>query len=320
MREIIGLIIFAIMFLAFASTAEAQLLNRLKDRAKNAAENRVEQKIGDEVEKAAERMVENSWNSIFGDGFNESGDGFNIPFSLNSNAVTEDAYNFDVVTTMEIETTKKNGKTDPPMIMQMHFNENELYSGTKFSGEQMDEAEGEIFIIYDLKNESMVMLMESEEGKFSFAYDWRQAREFAEEYAEKNPETEDIQYSDYEDDYEGNNDEPDHWQDFEKIGTKTIAGIECHGYTSQNDDVRMEYWVTNDEDFGIHNMLRTNSQTKQLKGKVPDDQPIGMLMEMMHEDINTGEKTTMRVTEINRNTRINYNMADYPAMSFGGSK
>lgn len=313
MKKLIGLIIFSFLFLTVASTAEAQLLNRLKDRAKNAAENKVEQKIGEEVEKAAERMVENSWNSIFGEGFNESGDGINIPFTLNSNAVTEDAYNFDVVTTMEIESTNENNQTEPPMIMQMHFNENEGYSGTKFSGDQMNEADGEIFIVYDLNNESMIMLMENEDGKFSFAYDWKQAKQFAEEYAEANPETEDIPQNSEDED-----DEMDHWKDFEKIGTKNIAGMECQGYTSQNDDIRMEYWVTDDEDFGIHNMLRTNSQTKQLKGKVPEDQPIGMLMEMIHEDINTGEKTTMRVTEINRNANVQFNMDDYPAMSIGG--
>lgn len=310
MRVIIGLAVFIITYSLFASTAEAQLFNRLKDRAKNAAENKVEQKISNEVEKAAERAVENSWKAIFGDEFGEEGDGINIPFTLSSNAVTEEDYSFTVVTTMEIENIKKNGEKEEPVLMHMHFNEDELYSGTKISGEQMNDAEGEVFIIYDIKNESMVMLMNSDDGKFSFAYDWRQAKQFAEEYAEE--ENESTETSD-------DQNEIEEWQHFDKLGTKSIAGMECQGYESVDEDegVRMEFWVSNDEDFGIQKIMQANSETKQIKGHIPDDYPTGMLMEMIHEDVNTGEKTTMRVTEINRNANINYHMADYPAMTIG---
>lgn len=307
MRGLVGFIIFMLSFMVFASTAEAQLMNRLKDRARNAAENKVEQKIGEEVERRAERMVENSWNSIFGE-YEDSGEGFNIPFSINSNAVTEESYSFDVVTTMEIETIQENGEKDPPVIMQMHFNDQEMYTGTKISGEEMNEQEGSVFIIYDLKNESMVMLMDSEEEKFSFAYDWKQAQQFVNEYEEM----EDVQDADYEEDM-------DEWQGFEKIGTKSVAGLECQGYELKDEDSRMEWWVTNDEEFGIHNALRINSQAKQLKGKVPDDYPYGMLMEMVNEDMRNGSTTIMRVTDINKNADIAYSMTDYPAMTIGNN-
>jgi len=40
-------------------------------------------------------------------------------------------------------------------------------------------------------------------------------------------------------------------------------------------------------------------------------------MEMVQEDLNSGEKTTMRVTDINRNASVTYTMSDYPPMSFG---
>jgi len=310
MKVFSGLVIFTILSLAFTSIAEAQLRNRLKDRAKNAAAERVEQKIGNEVEKAAERAVERAWTSVFGDGFGEAGDGFRVPFSLNSNAVTEEAYLFDVMTVMEIQTTHSNGQTSDPIYMKMFFNEHEVYTGTKFSGAQAEEADGDIFIIHDLKNESMVMLMDSEDGKFSFAYDWRQAEQFLEEIAE------DDQYQD-EDEYEYDGEyDKDHWEGFRSLGTKTIAGLESRGYATEGDGVKMEYWVTEDEGFGIFNMLRANSETKQLRGKVPDEHPVGMMMEMISENIETGEKTVMRVTEIDRNAGLHFQMAEYPSFSF----
>lgn len=314
MKIFIGFIIFTLSSLSFASTADAQLMNRLKDRAKKAAENKVEEKLSNEVEKAAERAVENSWRSIFGDEFGEEGDGINVSFTMNSNAETEEAYNFDVISTMEIETVEEDGNSEGPMIMKMHFNNAESYSGTQFSGEQMDDSDGEMFMIYDLKNESMVMLMENEDGKFSFAYDWRQALDLAEDFEEMDSELNTDTESD------PDTEEVDEWENFEEIGTKTIAGLECRGYRSEYEDSVMEYWVTEDEDLGIYKMLRINEQTKNLKGNVPDDYPRGMLMEMVQEDLKSGEKITMRVTDINKNASVTYSMSDYPAMSFGSKE
>jgi hypothetical protein len=305
MRELIAFLIITLTSLAFVSTADGQIFNRLKDRAKKAAEEKVEEKLSNEVEKAAERAVEKSWQSIFGEEFGSEGDGINVSFAMNSNAVTEEAYRFDVITTMEVETIEGNGSSEGPMIMKMHFNEDEAYSGTKFSGEQIDESEGEMFMIYDLKNESMVMLMENEDGKFSFAYDWKQAQMLAQDF--ENMESDEGMVSDEE--------EMEEWENFEEIGTKTIAGLECRGYRSENEESVMEYWVTEDEDLGIFKMLRMNEQTKHLKGNVPENYPAGMLMEMTQEDLKSGEKIVMKVTDINRNASVTYTMSDYPAMS-----
>jgi len=305
MRAIIAFLILTLSFLAFASTANAQILNRLKNKAKKAAENKVEEKISNEVEKAAEQAVEKSWQSIFGEEFGSEGDGVNVSFTMNSNAETEDVYTFDVVTTMEVESHSEGEDSDGPMIMKMHFSDAGSYSGTQFSGEQMDNSEGEMFMIYDLKNESMVMLMDSEDGKYSFAYDWKQAQSLMQDF-EKMEEESDMDY------------EPDEMQNIKEIGTKTIAGLECRGYLSESDGARMEYWVTEEqEDLGIYKMLRINEQTKELRGNVPDNYPSGgMLMEMTQEDLNNGQITTMRVTDINKNASVSYSMSDYPPMSF----
>lgn len=314
MRAIIAFLIATLAFLAFASTANAQILNRLKNRAKKAAENKVEEKISNEVEKAAEQAVEKSWQSIFGEEFGSEGDGVNVSFTMNSNAETEDVYTFDVVTTMEVESHSKGEESDGPMIMKMHFSDAGNYSGTQFSGEQMENSEGEMFMIYDLKNESMVMLMDSEDGKYSFAYDWKQAESLMQDF-EKMEEEYEMDSDDEESDIES---EPDDMQNIKEIGTKTIAGLQCRGYLSESDGTRMEYWVTEEqEDLGIYKMLRINEQTKELRGNVPDNYPSGgMLMEMTQEDLNSDQITTMKVTDINKNASVSYAMSDYPPMSF----
>lgn len=317
MRAIIAFLVVTLSFLAFTTTANAQLFNRLKDRAKKAAENKVEEKISNEVEKAAERAVEKSWQSIFGEEFGSEGDGINVSFTMNSNAATEASYSFNTITTMEVERISESGESEGPMIMKMHFNDGESYSGTQFSGEQMDDSEGEMFMIYDLKNESMVMLMESEDGKYSFAYDWNQGQALMREFEnmkahhEIDPEEEDSGTA------TAGEKETDEMPELEEIGTKTVAGYECRGYRTESDGTWMEYWIADEEDLGFYKMLRINEQTKELRGTVPDNYPYGgMLMEMTQKDLNSGDVTTMKVTDINKNASVSYIMSDYPPLSF----
>jgi hypothetical protein len=306
MKYLIMLLTAGLMSVTFSTDAEAQLLNRLKKKAQDAAENKAEEKIAERVERAAEQMVERSWNSVFGEMPEDSTSDRQLPFMRSSNVTTEDEYNFDTVTTMEIETIRENGESDPPVIMNMHFSENEMYTGTQFESEEMKKEEGDLFIIYDFKNSAMLMLMSSEEDNFSFAYDWEQTLNDAR--------------SDSATQHEVNWDETDEWQGYTKIGNKNILGYDCDGYRSETENENIEIWVSRDADFGMNNFFSANANAKQIKGKIPENYPQGMVMEMNSEDLRSGDKTTMKITDINKNAQVTYVMADYPIMSLGQNK
>ena len=295
--------ILLMTMLIFASAAQSQILKRLKNRVQQKVEDKVEQKVNQELDQAAEQMVENSWNSIFGEGGFSSGDssrGFSLPF--NSNVTTEDSYRFDMITTMEVQSTNQDGERQPPMMMYMHFNEDAAYTGTRFSSEEMDQNGGEMFMIYDFNNEAMIMLMDSEDGKYSFAYDWNAgATMMGGAMADEDVEEE----------------EDEEWPGFERIGTRTIAGSSCEGYRSQSEYSETEIWVTQDYDAGFQRMFQANSGMKHLKGKVPEDYPSGMMMEMTYKDLDSGETTVMRVTDIDTNANVTKSMSDYPTLSLG---
>jgi hypothetical protein len=285
-----------------ASSANAQVLKRLQDKTTGALERKIENKIDQKIEAMTEKMVENTFNSLFAEGEGNAGKG--LPFGMNSNAVTEDVYKFDIVTTMEMESFKKNGKSEGKTDMLMHFNKSEMYTGTKIQNEDTKKSDSDIFIIYDFKNESMVMLMGSEGTKFSMAYDWKEALAYAEQMADE----EEIDWENTEE-----------WNSYKKIGTKTIAGYSCDGYLSETEEVKTEIWVTREETFGMENMFAANSNMKQMKGKVPAEYPNGMLMEMTSEDKNNGDRVVMKVTKIDKNASVSYKMADYPKMGMGGN-
>jgi hypothetical protein len=195
MRTAVTYTFVAIFMLAFTIDAEAQLMKRLKKKAEDAVEKKAEEKLAAEIERRAEQMVDNSWNSIFGEIEEDAeGSGRNPIFKINSNVTTEESYRFNTVTTMKIETFDKKGKTEPPLFMDMHFNNEGIYTGTKFSGESMDQQQGDVFIIYDFKNSAMIMLMNSEDEKFSFAYDWQNAMQQVEEPETGMAEDENYEY------------------------------------------------------------------------------------------------------------------------------
>lgn len=312
MRTLIAITTFLFLATGLASSAEAQLLNRLKKKAQDAAAQKAEEKLAEAVERKAEQMVEESWNSIFGEWEEGTGgEGRSPLFTMNSNVTTEDTYRFNTITTMEVEMTDKDGKKEPPMTMKMHFNDDAMYTGTRYESEEMRQENGDVFIIYDFKNSAMVMLMQSEEDKFSFAYDWQQALEQAEAYEDEPAEVTESDAA------EG---EAEAWGNYSKIGTKTIAGYNCEGYRSETENAVTEVWLSPEADFGMQRMFGANTNSKYLRGKVPTDYPQGTVMAMESQNLETGETITMQVVDIDRNANISYTMSDYPTMSIGAKQ
>lgn len=302
MKYLVFAIAAGLIMVTFSMNAEAQILNRLKKKAQDAAERKAEEKLAEQVQQMAEQMVEKSWQSIFGEMNADSLNGGALPFSLNSNVKTEDAYTFDTITTMEIQSIPKYGQPEPPVTMDMHFNKNEMYTGTKFSSEEMKKDNGDLFIIYDLKNSAMIMLMGKDQDKFSFAYDWKQPLE-AESLAKNQPE-EEINW-----------DKAENWHNYKKMGTKNILGYNCDGYRSENEKQVVDVWISRDADFGMSNLFKANANAKQLRGKIPEEYPEGMIMQMISEDLESGDKMIMNVTDIQNNARVSYAMADYPPIN-----
>lgn len=310
--KLVQCLITIVLVAVFTSGAEAQIFKKLKKKAQQAFEQKAEEKIDEEMQKAANKMVNNSWDAIFGN-MALNGENAELPFIFNGNATTEDVYRFNTITTMKITNERSDGSSDPPVFMDMHFNDEAQYTGTAFRGGEMDKAGGEVFIIYDFKNAAMVMLLSSEDGKFSFAYDWQQALDYADETmaqadsmaSDTAPAPEEINW-----------DEVDEWNGYTKIGTRTIAGYKCDGYRSENTDGNgsMEVWVTRDATHGMANMFKANTNAKQLKGHMPENYPYGMMIEMTAVDEN-GDKTMMEITDVKKNVDVSYTMADYPAIN-----
>jgi hypothetical protein len=312
-RTLIHLVTVAAILGAVATPSGAQILGRLQKRAQEAVEKKAEDKLNAKIDEIAKRMVDNSFSTVFGDssapaagGSSSGGSGGGaFPFSLGSNAKTEDRYTFDVVSTMEVEAWRKDGRSSGKSIMKMHFNPNQAYTGTSIESAEGKKMDGSTFIILDAKNEAMVMMMASEKDnkKFSIAYDWKEAQKYAQ--AKSDPV---------------NWDTVTVWRNYKKIGTKSIAGFQAEGYRAEGAEGMAEMWVSRDRRLGAGSMFAASGSMKQFKGRMPADMPTGMLLEMTSTNANSGEKVTMRVTDVKTNANVVYAMSDYPKMDLGAKK
>ena len=315
MRTLLRLAACASILAVFSTPARSQgIFDRIKKKATDAVSQKAEDKVNNKIDEMSSKLVDNSFAAMFGDSASaasKGGSGANggagagsAPFSPGGNATTESSYTFNVVTTMEIESNKSAGKSDGKAVLKMHFNTNEPYTGTSIQSTDPKE-QGTAFVILDAKNQVMVMLMASEKSKFSMAYSWKDAQKFAPASATASAPKDEPKV---------NWDTVKVWKSYSRIGSKTIAGYTADGYRLDGQDGTVEIWVSRDPKLNVGNMFAANSGLKQMKGRIPEDYPQGMMLQMTSVNNKSGEKVTMTVTNIDTNAHVTYAMSDYPKM------
>ncbi len=301
MKKGIQVLLTLLIISAISIDADAQLLKRLKNKAKDRIKEKIDRKIDKKLEETANKMVDKTWVSVFGEEPESNAKGSSprtLPFTLNSNVKTESEYSFNRYSEMEIISTGENGEEPGPTIMKMYFNSDGEYSGTSFENEESQEKQEEVFLVYDYKNEAMVMLMNSEDGKASFAYDWAQSDMSAYET-------------------EGEDNDHDGYSGYEEIGTKTILGYECKGYKSEDDYSSTEFWITKETDSSYQKMMNANASTKYFQGRTMMLNSTATVMEMVSVNKETNEKIVMKMMKLDEKARLHFSMNDYPTIGSG---
>lgn len=303
MRTLLRLGACAAILSAFSTPARSQgIFDRIKKKAEDAVTQKAEDKVSGKINEMAQKMVDNSFSSMFGDSAGgaagaKGGKGGGLPFAINMNAKTESSYSFNVVTTMEIESSKQKDKA----VLTTLYNSNEPYVGMKIVSPEDKKSNGTAFIVMDAKNQAMVMMMSTDTSKFSMAYGWSDAQKYAPPASSAPAE-------------QVNWDTVKVWRNYTRIGTKTIAGYAADGYRMESPDGTADVWVSHDRALAGGGMFGASSQLKQMRGRLPADYPQGMLMQVTSVNSKTGEKGSMTVTNIDTNAHVTYAMSDYPRL------
>ena len=300
------------------SNGSAQILKKIGQRATDAVERKAESKVNQKIDQAADRLVDKSFDSVFGDetpaGGKNSGKasgnrGGSSIFKLIPNAPTENHYDFNVVLTYEIENRPKGGAATDKAEMLMNFSTTNQYAGVKLRAAEPKKGEGDLFAIFDVKNEAMVMLFNSEDGKFSIAYGWHDAVKYADTV--RAPATTGGAAGTTTTTANGST------MTWTKIGKRTIAGYSAEGSRGEDEKSAVELWVSNDASLAFGRLMGATSSMKQLRTTVPANHPAGLLMETNSTDKKSGDKSRMTVTSVDKNASVRINMSDYPRPGSG---
>ena len=296
-----------------APTASGQILRGIGRKATEAVERKANQKVDQKIDEAAQKLVDNSFDSVFGSDDKSGGSssngksgGSSRVFAMLPNAPTEDRYDFDAVFTYEVENIRKGKPADDKGLIVMHFNSDGKYTGTRIASAAPKKDDGEVFAIFDVKNESMVMLMTSDKEKMSMAYSWKEAARYS---AGAAPSSGGMQTTGAT--VNAGAEKP---MTFSSLGKKNIAGYSAEGYKGENVDGEVEVWVSNDPKIAYSRMMGASSSMKQMRGVMPGTYPTGMLMEVLSTDRKSGDKGRMTIRSIDTNAKVRIEMSDYPRL------
>ncbi len=301
MKKIIKLFLM-IFLVSSAVKSEAQIGNRLKQAASRGLGNALEKRIEKEAENIAQKQLEKAFENIYGSDMSAGG-GFNmekILSGLSMDVETAETYSFDGYTTMVVNSVDEKGKAQDPFTMKTYIAESNQTVAMEFEN-QDKKSNAKTILIYDLERNASIFLIDSDGKKNSMVYG----------YDFENM-SEDVDLTDWENDLEDA-----HFTIRKSRNTKTIHGYTCDEYIAEFEDGRATYWITDKPikgsgDFwGAGNPLMGTKAYQQQGSKI-GSLPNGHMMEMYFESHEDQSKSEIKITEINENSPLTFQMKDYP--------
>ncbi|WP_026950119.1 DUF4412 domain-containing protein [Algoriphagus mannitolivorans] len=277
-NSILGLLVLAGIIIS--TPLQSQVLKKIQKAAQNAATNAANSKAEKESSEQINGMLEGMMQS----------------------APTESEYSFTGYMIMEITSTDKKGKSDPPSRINYLLGENVDFMGMSFTDPKSPDIK--TTTIMDSKNQAMVMLMDNEGEKSSMAMkvNYGKIQKMVDEEA-----SEQMENPDYEIIKTGN--------------TKDILGYACEEYLVKSEDGEGRYWLTEEpiqgfSMFSPQSNPMVSNKTMERYDSFFSNAPKGTFLEMLFT-AKDGEITDMKVVEIELNSPQSFKMSEYPNMMSG---
>lgn len=292
------IIIMLTILLAPARITAQSLLERAAKKTQQKLEQKAEQKVDEKVDKEADRQLDkldkpNQQQDSAVAGAQNALDRLSR-IKRSKEPVQYDAtYHFSQSITMEVNAYDKKNELNHTNKMTIFFTPQETNFGYQMSNISQEDAQmqGFSWFIFDAKNNTMLMLGESEGTKNGLATSLRASDKTMQE---EQGEDKNINFS--------------------KTGrTKNILGHTCHEYVGNDGKTKMVYWMTNDINWQSSGFM-SNSQKK--KGKSNINYPEGMMME---GDIigDKNERIHYLVTDINPKASLTIKTGEYQIANLG---
>jgi hypothetical protein len=278
------------------STSHAQILKKVTDKAKEVVEQRqrqAERKVDNTIDRTIDEALEKGTDL---DRSPRSSDRPSGHPSLFGDIKTESQYNFTTTINYNIKIETK-GKAARSIDYELLYHRDEPYSAVRVNEYTSKKSAEGTTVIYDVKNQCMIILSEDPANRMSMAMPWSLDPAAWQEYkatqAPPRPHGATL-------------------AGFESIGTKTIAGFESQGYLVRDEGSIVEVWMSDEFAPELQRMLQQGQSSTMLNTFMPSILPGGMLLELRSNNLRTGEVTVMSMTGIDTKKSLSWRMRDYP--------
>lgn len=310
-------IVLLSLTISFPVTGQG-FLERVAKRAAEKAEKKAEEKTNEKIDEKIDESFNKAEEALEGNERAESPESnlskeekdrqrmSNIlgKVGISSEPVNmADNYHFTFMLKMNYQTVKKNGKIDSEGEIVTYATPGEPNFAYEFlSGEpKNNKAPAKGLFLMDFTNNVTLILSEEDGKKTGVAFGMGNLtdKETWKGLGEEDQETLEPGYT---------------HPDVKKTGrTKNILGYKCEEYEYANEEGRANYWITNDLKRSTRDIYSSIFQSAMFTGGLYN----GFLMESEFSDFESGEKSTMQVTEVDESINKTFTPGEYEIMNVG---
>ncbi len=314
----IALGIYLILSIIIVQPSSGQrLLKNIQKRAEQSIERKVEQRANNKIDKKIDDSLDKIEESLEKDKVDKSGNDTGATAKGNSSrglrmlkglgisgepVPIADSYNFNYLIQMRIETYKKSGKLDSEGEFISYLNPNSKSMAYQFISGNMGQAGQGMFII-DAENGASIILSDDKGQKTGIVSGIGSLMEsigktYEDEVADipQSPEA-----------YLAN-------PNVKKTGrTKNIAGYSSEEYVYSDDETESEIWITKDLKMNTQDFFGALFKVSMASNGMG----WGYMMESTSKNKKNGEKSIMKVTKVDKNANMKFNMGDYQITNIG---
>uniref|UniRef100_UPI0032172D1C DUF4412 domain-containing protein n=1 Tax=uncultured Draconibacterium sp. TaxID=1573823 RepID=UPI0032172D1C len=284
-----------------------KLLKNIKKRVLEQTEKKIEDKAVEKANKEVDETIDKAFEKEEEQQNDKDESTINMAGILGKMGMSsepvpvEDTYSFNQKIHMNLVSYDKNGKVENEGEFITHLdNDTKSMAYEVISGDMAQTNQG--LIIIDAKNKAMILLGNEKDQKSGIVYGMNAFfQSIGETYED------DIEMEETPDTYLAN-------PNVKKTGkTRTISGYKCEEYLYNDESLKSEMWITKDLKMNSQDFFGSLFKISSYSSGVA----WGYLMESTSENKETGEKTVMKVTDIDLNSKTRFSLNDYEITNLG---
>jgi hypothetical protein len=318
------LVIFA-GALCFSQPVQGQgFLKKMAKKALEKTQQKAEQRAEDKMDQQIDKGLDKVENSLEGNKADSSGAGegemsredrqqqrmqrMMKSMGMSGEPVPiENEYNFQYSTTMEVKSYKKDGSLESDATLVTFMNPGKHNFAYEFAGGDLNgDANGKGIYIFDYKNKATIILSDQDGKHTGIVYGLNLMTNIDSLYNAGTDNTENPPA-----DLSAMN------PHLKKTGrTKNIAGYKCEEYVYEDEMDKADFWISRDVKLQTRDLMSSVFKSSMYANGMP----WGFLMESNSLDKESGQRTSLKVTEVNKTRDRKFDMSQYQITNMGSFK